>query len=136
MALKCSWVPIEIHQLAFLFQGWIKGQAGPVLTELLKITGVQLAEGSLFRTMYYGGVLVGCISIGVTYNRVYGPYLVFGPLLALGVATMSTPWCTVYWVMVTIHFLTGACGGMLETGTRICPCLSISLLCMRSLNVT
>lgn len=98
------------------FQGWVRGIFGPSFPDLQRISNVDLERGSWIVTLFFIGYAIGSMASGVVYNKVNRKLMFGACLLVLAVMMAVTPWCFLYWAMVTAHFFQGVTQGVVDTG--------------------
>ena len=98
------------------FQGGIKSQLGPAFRDLQQISGVGLEKGSWIITSLYIGYTLGALLNGFLFPK-FNPKMLFALYcLGLGLSVAVTPWCYLYPIMVTVHFITGLLEGLADAG--------------------
>ena len=100
----------------FHTQGFAIGQRGPAFLDIQIITHTDVEAASFFFTSASVGYLVGSLVAGVVYDKLNKSLLLLLSVLGLAVTTIALPWCSIYAMMITIHFLVSFFGGGLDTG--------------------
>ncbi|XP_062581699.1 sodium-dependent glucose transporter 1C-like [Saccostrea cucullata] len=102
---------------SYFAEGWIEGQFGPTFPDLLFLTNTSLKKGSLFFNMYTAGFLLGCVIMGLLYDKRVTDrnLLMFVTTLGFGIINAVIPWFGLYEIMVILHILKGMFGGGLDT---------------------
>ncbi|XP_067662743.1 sodium-dependent glucose transporter 1C-like [Haliotis asinina] len=99
--------------------GWINGQRGPSLLDLVIITGTDLSQGSAFFTAAATGSVVGAIAGGAIYDR-FNKYLsLFISIAGHGLVVAVIPLCSPYWLMIAMFFTQEIFLGIFKTGSNV-----------------
>ncbi|KAL8609318.1 hypothetical protein ACOMHN_048874 [Nucella lapillus] len=100
---------------SFFVLGLTFSQRGPAFLDLQIITQTDVEAASYFFTASSVGYLVGSLVAGMVYEKLNKSLLMLLCLLCMAVATIAVPWCSLYSLMVAIHFVFSFFGGGLET---------------------
>ncbi|OWF39619.1 sodium-dependent glucose transporter 1A-like [Mizuhopecten yessoensis] len=100
---------------AFFSIGWIRGLYGPALIDILFISGVTLDLGSLVFTFNSVGYAFGCLGGGYLSDRGNQNMMYGISLLLLSILIGVTPWCSVFVLMIAVHFGQGVVTGIVDT---------------------
>ncbi|XP_046566540.1 LOW QUALITY PROTEIN: sodium-dependent glucose transporter 1A-like [Haliotis rubra] len=99
--------------------GWVNGQRGPSLLDLLIITGTDLSQGSAFFTAAATGSVVGAVAGGAIYDR-FNKYLsLFISLAGHGLTVAVMPLCSPYWLMIAMFVAHEFFLGIFKTGCNV-----------------
>ncbi|XP_061180631.1 sodium-dependent glucose transporter 1C-like [Saccostrea echinata] len=103
--------------VSYFAEGWIEGQFGPTFPDLLFITNTSMKQGSIFFNMYTAGFLLGCVVMGLLFDKgvLDGNLLTFLTTMGFGIINAVIPWCGLYEIMIILHILKGMFGGGLDT---------------------
>lgn len=101
--------------LAFTL-GWVKGQVGPSLPDILQITRTDLERGSAFITSFYVGRIVGSLS-GILYDRCNKQLFLASVCIANGLTVAVIPWCSMFELMTAAYLLHGAFAAAMDVGS-------------------
>ncbi|XP_060082505.1 sodium-dependent glucose transporter 1-like [Ylistrum balloti] len=100
--------------VTFFMIGWSRSLFGPCFPDIQHICHIDLELGSWIVATFYIGYTFGSLIAGLleTYNQ----NLIFGlSLITLATSVVVTPWCSVYWIMIAVHFSQGFCQGVVDT---------------------
>ncbi|XP_021350919.1 sodium-dependent glucose transporter 1-like, partial [Mizuhopecten yessoensis] len=106
-----------VQCFSYMLLGWMKAQIGPSFSDILRITNASLDEGGILRTIYYAGVVIGCLACAILFSRLPIPLLSAAIFAVASVDIAVIPWCSEYGVMATTHFIQGFCFGIYDTIT-------------------
>ena len=102
-----------------IFQGFAIGQRGPAFLDLQIITHTDVKAASFFFTASSVGYLVGSLVAGMVYDKLNKSLLLLLTVLGMAVTTVALPWCTIYGMMIAVHFVVSVFGGGLDTGQQL-----------------
>ncbi|CAC5395645.1 unnamed protein product [Mytilus coruscus] len=91
----------------FFVLGVNVGQFGPTVLDLKKITSCSLDQASFLFNANALGYLSSSVIVGFTFERFNKLLQMCFAAALLSVVVVIIPWCSVYEVMVTIHFFKG-----------------------------
>ncbi|XP_063424372.1 sodium-dependent glucose transporter 1-like [Mytilus trossulus] len=91
----------------FFVLGVNVGQFGPTILDLKNITRCSLGQASFLFNANTLGYLSSSVIVGFTFERFNKLLQMCVAAALLSVVVAVIPWCSVYEVMVTIHFLKG-----------------------------
>ena len=97
-------------------QGFAIGQRGPAFLDLQIITGTDVEQASYFFTAGSVGYLLGSVLAGTMYDKMNKSLLLLLSVFGLAVCTTVLPWCSLYGLMIAIHFGVSIFGGGIDTG--------------------
>ncbi|XP_060081159.1 major facilitator superfamily domain-containing protein 4B-like [Ylistrum balloti] len=106
-----------VQCFAYMLLGWMKAQIGPSFSDILRIADASLDQGGIIRTIYYVGVVIGCLACAILFLRLPTPLLSAVIFAVVTVDIAVIPWCSNYIAMVTTHFIQGFCFGIFDTIT-------------------
>ncbi|XP_059145271.1 sodium-dependent glucose transporter 1A-like [Physella acuta] len=112
-AIYSSWLALSLFSL-----GLVVGQIGPTFLDLQIITGTDVEKASAFFTGGSVGYLTGSVISGAIYNKVNRKLMLFLGLLLLGVCSLTTPFCSIYALMIVVRTCSGVCSGFVDTTTN------------------
>ncbi|KAH9499283.1 hypothetical protein Btru_003606 [Bulinus truncatus] len=93
--------------------GIVMGQQGPTFLDLQIITNTNIEEASAFFTSSSFGYMVGSFISGIVHGKVNNNLLMGIVCAGSGLAAITTPHCSPYYLMVAIRFTTNMfCGGI------------------------
>ena len=91
-------------------------QFGPTLLDLQRITGCTLDQAAFFFNAITVGYLVSSLLIGLIFERFNKLLQILLPSLLTAFVAAAIPFCSVYEVMVLLHFLKGVLLGLIGGG--------------------
>lgn len=106
------------QKLNCILQGVNVGQFGPTILDLKNITRCSLGQASFLFNANTLGYLSSSVIVGFTFERFNKLLQMCVAAALLSVVVAVIPWCSVYEVMVTIHFLKGFFMGIEDAGKK------------------
>ncbi|XP_060078189.1 sodium-dependent glucose transporter 1A-like [Ylistrum balloti] len=99
---------------AFSMLGWRSGQNGPAFLDLIRISGTDLERGSVYRSVFFAGNILGSIFGGVFYSKVNKYLMLMVSFTTNTLLLALIPWCFHYESMLTVHAFHGICNGVMS----------------------
>lgn len=106
-----------VQCFSYMLLGWMKAQIGPSFADILRIADASLEQGGIIRTVYYVGVVLGCLACAVLFLRIPTPLLSAAIFAVASVDIAAIPWCSNFTAMTITHFIQGWCFGIYDTIT-------------------
>jgi len=107
------------YYLSFIIMGATTAASGPSLPALAEHTSSGLDRISLIFVFGPLGYLIGSYFGGRAYDRIPGHKIMFGILLAMGIASAFIPIANTLPVLLLFMFLSGLATGMLDVGCNV-----------------
>ena len=107
------------YYLSFIIMGATTAASGPSLPALAEHTSSGLDRISLIFVFGPLGYLIGSYFGGRAYDRIPGHKIMFGILVAMGVASAFIPIANTLPVLLLFMFLSGLATGMLDVGCNV-----------------
>ncbi|GFO11637.1 sodium-dependent glucose transporter 1 [Plakobranchus ocellatus] len=102
--------------IALFGLGVVEAQSGPTFLDLQIITGTNVGQASAFFTAHSCGYLLGSTASGyISGRKINASLALLMSLLAMGIAVIILPYCSLYVTMIAIRGLTGVFGGFIDT---------------------
>ncbi|XP_076439122.1 sodium-dependent glucose transporter 1A-like [Babylonia areolata] len=98
--LRTLWFGASFWALGFVFS-----QRGPAFLDLQIITQTDVEAASYFFTSSSVGYLVGSFVAGLVYSMFNKSLLLLLCLFGMAMTTVAVPWCSIYALMIAIHFV-------------------------------
>ncbi|KAK7484908.1 hypothetical protein BaRGS_00023828 [Batillaria attramentaria] len=98
--------------------GFGVGQRGPAFLDIQIITRTDVEAASFFFTAGSVGCLAGSLVSGLIYDKLNKSILLFSCVFGMAAATIATPWCSIYGLMITAFFLSSFFGGGIDTAAN------------------
>ncbi|XP_033762837.1 uncharacterized protein LOC117344257 [Pecten maximus] len=114
---RAKFIYSVVQCFSYMLLGWMKAQIGPSFSDILRIVNANLDQGGIIRTIYYVGVVLGCLACAILFLRIPTPLLSAAIFAVVSVDVALIPWCTNFAAMTITHFIQGFCFGIYDTIT-------------------